>query len=350
MFVLDFSAESGENLQQVELEKATKVCPVILSPADARCLAPSAISEGDIWVSVSDGSIESSELFALLDAGASKLVLSCGPGLDEDMVNALGSFPADRLILRLPSFSPDSFVAILKATSHLVSGIMLDLAELKVSSLTATGVLDSVYKAAKGRGPGFFSFVLSANHQFDLQWTASIDKMGVDVVIPKSLVSFPLEKRDVVSTLDLGTLLSSFLVTDRPDGLFSTIVVDEQGIALGLCYSSAESIREAIRTGDGVYFSRSRGLWHKGSTSGATQKLISIALDCDRDALRFTVRQKNPGKYFAFSQIQNAYFMRLLPFQYQDLLRSEHWTWQTGRPSRRETRVSPCWVVHQSSF
>jgi hypothetical protein len=45
----------------------------------------------------------------------------------------------------------------------------------------------------------------------------------------------------------------------------------------------------------GVYQSRSRGLWVKGETSGATQDLIRIDLDCDRDSPRFVVRQRGPG-------------------------------------------------------
>ena len=50
---------------------------------------------------------------------------------------------------------------------------------------------------------------------------------------------------------------------------------DEHGVALGLVYSSAESIKESIKTRKGVYQSRSRGLWRKGETSGCTQ--VSVA-------------------------------------------------------------------------
>jgi phosphoribosyl-ATP pyrophosphohydrolase/phosphoribosyl-AMP cyclohydrolase/histidinol dehydrogenase len=74
-----------------------------------------------------------------------------------------------------------------------------------------------------------------------------------------------------------------------------TIVVDEQAVALGLCYSSVASLAEALRTRSGVYHSRARGLWHKGATSGATQALLGVALDCDADALRVMVRQHGPG-------------------------------------------------------
>ncbi len=66
--------------------------------------------------------------------------------------------------------------------------------------------------------------------------------------------------------------------------------------ALGLAYSNLESVRAAIDRGRGVYHSRSRaGLWEKGATSGDTQELLAVAADCDRDTLRFTVRQAGAG-------------------------------------------------------
>jgi phosphoribosyl-ATP pyrophosphohydrolase/phosphoribosyl-AMP cyclohydrolase/histidinol dehydrogenase len=120
----------------------------------------------------------------------------------------------------------------------------------------------------------------------------SWDKKGWDALIPDYL----LTSKPGNDKQDVGSLLRSFLVTDRSDGLFSTVVVDEQGVALGFCFSSTESIQESLKTGEGVYFSRKRGLWHKGATSGATQKLVSIDVDCDRDVLRFMVHQKEPGK------------------------------------------------------
>ena len=96
--------------------------------------------------------------------------------------------------------------------------------------------------------------------------------------------------------IDPAALLLSTLKTDRPDGLFTTIVCDERGISLGLVYSSVESIRESLKTGRGVYQSRERGLWYKGETSGDIQELIRIQLDCDGDALLFVVSQKGQGK------------------------------------------------------
>ena len=81
----------------------------------------------------------------------------------------------------------------------------------------------------------------------------------------------------------------------RADGLWPTVVVDEAGVALGMVWSSPESLRQAVETRRGVYHSRSRGIWVKGATSGATQELLRVDADCDRDTLRFTVRQHGPG-------------------------------------------------------
>ncbi len=94
------------------------------------------------------------------------------------------------------------------------------------------------------------------------------------------------------SKLLLSKVLSSQWKSDRPDGLVPTVVTDETGISLGLAYTSEESILEALRTQTGVYQSRKRGLWIKGATSGDTQELIRIALDCDNDTLKFVVKQK----------------------------------------------------------
>ena len=71
--------------------------------------------------------------------------------------------------------------------------------------------------------------------------------------------------------------LAGLLWSDRPD---------EQGRA---------SLRQAVRTRRGVYCSRSRGIWVKGETSGCRQDLLRVDLDCDRDAMRFTVRQHGSG-------------------------------------------------------
>ena len=112
---------------------------------------------------------------------------------------------------------------------------------------------------------------------------AALDRLGCDAQVGMALYT---------GRMDLGDAVAAPLRSDRPDGLWPTVVCDERGVALGLAYSDAESLRTAIAERRGVYRSRRRGLWRKGEQSGATQELVRVDLDCDRDTLRFTVRQR----------------------------------------------------------
>lgn len=124
-----------------------------------------------------------------------------------------------------------------------------------------------------------------------LQEIADLDTIGVDAQVGMALYTNQISLADAI--------IAPLLAKASPDGsqaqLWPTVVVDEQGVALGLCWSSRESVGKAVSSLAGVYQSRKRGLWIKGETSGATQELRQIALDCDRDTLRFTVRQAPPG-------------------------------------------------------
>jgi phosphoribosyl-AMP cyclohydrolase len=75
--------------------------------------------------------------------------------------------------------------------------------------------------------------------------------------------------------------------------LIPTIAQDHKsGEVLMLAYMNAQSLAITINTGRATYWSRSRNeLWEKGATSGHTQKVISISLDCDGDALLLQVEQ-----------------------------------------------------------
>ncbi|KAK4239903.1 hypothetical protein C8A03DRAFT_32009 [Achaetomium macrosporum] len=106
------------------------------------------------------------------------------------------------------------------------------------------------------------------------------------------LPSTGLTSKEEAGKLAVPKILAATWKSDRPDGLIPTVVVDEHDTALGLVYSSEESVGEALKTQTGVYQSRKRGLWYKGATSGDTQELVRISLDCDNDALKFVVRQK----------------------------------------------------------
>ena len=64
------------------------------------------------------------------------------------------------------------------------------------------------------------------------------------------------------------------------------------GEVLMLAYMNHESLAITIQTGRATYWSRSRSeLWEKGATSGHTQKVVALSLDCDGDAILLKVKQ-----------------------------------------------------------
>ena len=66
----------------------------------------------------------------------------------------------------------------------------------------------------------------------------------------------------------------------------------DTGEVLMLAWMSRESIEETLATGQVCYWSRSRrALWRKGETSGQTQRLIDLRVDCDGDAVLLLVDQ-----------------------------------------------------------
>ncbi|MCL1832048.1 MAG: phosphoribosyl-AMP cyclohydrolase [Oscillospiraceae bacterium] len=88
--------------------------------------------------------------------------------------------------------------------------------------------------------------------------------------------------------------------------LIPAIVQDnDNGQVLMLAYMNRESLGKTLETGQTVFWSRSRSeLWHKGETSGHTQRVISIHCDCDDDTLLIKVEQKgvacHTGEYSCF--------------------------------------------------
>jgi phosphoribosyl-ATP pyrophosphohydrolase/phosphoribosyl-AMP cyclohydrolase len=80
-------------------------------------------------------------------------------------------------------------------------------------------------------------------------------------------------------------------------GLIPAIVQDAlTHDVLTLAYMNEESLRRTIESGETWFWSRSREqLWHKGETSGNTQRVVSVTVDCDGDALRIRVLPNGPA-------------------------------------------------------
>jgi len=80
-------------------------------------------------------------------------------------------------------------------------------------------------------------------------------------------------------------------------GLIPAIVQDSKtNEVLMLAYMNAESLRLTLEKGETHFWSRSRDeLWHKGATSGNTQTVVNIAVDCDSDTLLIHVKPAGPA-------------------------------------------------------
>uniref|UniRef100_A0A7C3RHB9 Histidine biosynthesis bifunctional protein HisIE n=1 Tax=Dictyoglomus thermophilum TaxID=14 RepID=A0A7C3RHB9_DICTH len=95
-------------------------------------------------------------------------------------------------------------------------------------------------------------------------------------------------------------------------GLIPVIVQDyKTGKVLMLAYMNEEALKRTIETGEAWYFSRSRNaLWHKGETSGHFQKVIDIAVDCDKDTILLLVEQIgvacHTGNFSCFYRAKNS--------------------------------------------
>lgn len=87
------------------------------------------------------------------------------------------------------------------------------------------------------------------------------------------------------------------LIKFNDQGLVPAVIQSQDtGRVLMLAWMNRESIRVTLEKGETVFFSRSRNeLWHKGATSGNTQRVLRIELDCDSDALLIKVEEMGPA-------------------------------------------------------
>jgi phosphoribosyl-AMP cyclohydrolase len=94
----------------------------------------------------------------------------------------------------------------------------------------------------------------------------------------------------IASDLEEGSALTPKF---DADGLVTCVAIDAvSGEVLMVAHMNAEALGRTIATGEAWYFSRSRGvLWRKGETSGHTQRVLEMRVDCDQDAILIKVEQ-----------------------------------------------------------
>lgn len=224
-----------------------------------------------------------------LDAGARKVILGTAARAE-----FLRDLPRQRVIAALDAREGEVVTeGWTKRTGELLEDRILELREHVVGILVTfveiegrmTGLpLERIARLRELAGPARLTVAGGVRTPEDI---ASVDRLGCDAQVGMALYT---------GRFDLAEGFAAPLVSDRADGLWPTVVCDPGGRTLGLAYSSLESLRRAIELRRGVYYSRSRGgLWVKGETSGQTQELLGVGVDCDRDALRFVVRQRGSG-------------------------------------------------------
>jgi phosphoribosyl-ATP pyrophosphohydrolase/phosphoribosyl-AMP cyclohydrolase len=83
---------------------------------------------------------------------------------------------------------------------------------------------------------------------------------------------------------------------EKGNGLVTVVAQDATtGAVLMLAHMDREALARTLETGEMHYRSRTRGLWHKGATSGNVQRVVSLTPDCDGDAILARVHPAGPA-------------------------------------------------------
>lgn len=97
---------------------------------------------------------------------------------------------------------------------------------------------------------------------------------------PVRAIAFDLDQLDFTKSGGLVTIVTQDVAT---------------GAVLMVAHADREALEQTLRTGEMHYRSRSRGLWHKGGTSGNVQRVVSLTADCDADAILARVAPAGPA-------------------------------------------------------
>lgn len=223
-------------------------------------------------------SVEVDDLVKVLNVGVKQIFVTAA---QFDAAAAAG-LPASRFAVEATSVSPE----LLNTTASLVVSEQLDAETFKKYS-------------SSGERTVYFDGAVTQES------AENVAAAGYIVVAPASQLTTAVESSDKVT---ISGIFVATLTTDRPDGLYTTLITTPAPsyTALGVVYSSKDSIKAAIAEGEGVYQSRKRKdeLWYKGKTSGATQKLVKLETDCDSDLIKFIVE---PRKGYGFCHLTNNF-------------------------------------------
>ena len=224
-----------------------------------------------------------------LDAGAARIMIGtaaspefCGALPRERVIAAVDAERGHVVVAGWRTATGTPVLDRIRDLAPLVGGFLFTQVEHEgaMSGFDFPAVADAVRAAGQAR-------LTAAGGITTATEIAELDRIGADAQVGMALYT---------GRLSLGEAVAAPLAKPLDGDVWPTVVCDEWGHTLGLVWSTRESLARAIAERRGVYWSRSRqALWVKGETSGNTQQLLRVDLDCDRDALRFTVRQHGAG-------------------------------------------------------
>ena len=224
-----------------------------------------------------------------LDAGAARIMIGtaaspefCGALPRERVIAAVDAERGHVVVAGWRTATGTPVLDRIRDLAPLVGGFLFTQVEHEgaMSGFDFPAVADAVRAAGQAR-------LTAAGGITTATEIAELDRIGADAQVGMALYT---------GRLSLGEAVAAPLAKPLDGDVWPTVVCDEWGHTLGLVWSTRESLARAIAERRGVYWSRSRrNLWEKGATSGNTQELVRVELDCDRDALRFTVRQRGAG-------------------------------------------------------
>jgi phosphoribosyl-ATP pyrophosphohydrolase / phosphoribosyl-AMP cyclohydrolase / histidinol dehydrogenase len=230
------------------------------------------------------------DVIEVLNSGASKIFVTF------EQLKALSqedTIAPNRLVLTISPVNPKTDIA--KVKSFLEENPRWKTAEWAFDGNRGNVYIDSVLQELENFPPSADQTLYVATESKSTAIDLLAQYPGNALIVSSDRLTLDATKHGHEELIPVTDLFLAGAVADRKTGLYTTSVVDERGVALGLVYSSKQSIAEALKTRTGVYQSRKRGLWYKGASSGDTQELISLSFDCDKDCLLFRVRQKGRG-------------------------------------------------------
>lgn len=260
------------------LPSLAALAPILIPLANLPQALPSLAPRSSYWVKASKGD-DADLVTEALNNGAGKAVVG------QDLVGELAGIDASRLVIEI---SESEVTQVSEEVRAKVGGALINVESLDVK-------LDLVKSIKTAFSTSRYAVFLSSPSTPSSAQISSLYQTSLVVVIPTSQLSASSTSSD--GKIAIPEAFLAPLTTDRPDGLYPTIVSSSTHSSrpLGLVYSSKESISESILTLKGVYQSRKHGLWRKGETSGSTQKVVRIEKDCDSDAVVVEVEQSGTG-------------------------------------------------------